>query len=107
MLYLKDLLGRCRLVIVFILSLIIGVHQVNSQLAPLFFSSDLPSDALCEPAYFGEAIYSRCYQDDTYTGLYYVCEYNTCTCQEFCLAPTTDYCVESYRSVISCGGGSY
>ena len=60
------------------------------------------------PVFFGQIHYLHCYEDNTYTGVFFTCEHNTCTGEEVCPLPKTDYCVEeSQPTLITCDGGPW
>lgn len=55
-----------------------------------------------DPPYYGQIITTNYYQDETYTGIYVVCQYNSCTEQESCLGQKTEFGVEVNRVTIPC-----
>jgi hypothetical protein len=60
------------------------------------------------PVFFGQIHYLHCYQDNTYSGIFFTCEHNTCTGEEVCPLPKTDYCIEeSQPTTITCNGGPW
>lgn len=79
---------------------LVGVLLVMIMFAPSLIVKTRAED----PPYYGQIIRTNYYQDETFTGIYVQCEYNTCTDEEECLGQKTDFGVEVNRVAISCDG---
>jgi hypothetical protein len=71
----------------------------------LIFSSALTSSTKADDPLYGQIIYTFYYQDETYTGIFVQCTYNTCNGEEICDGPKTPYSqVQGWRDHVSCDG---